>query len=222
MGIKKWLAFSGIVGLGSLLVYELQFKSKGKLQNLTILSEKKIMEIFTKIKQAYREAFKKHQKIFRNGRRKLQRNSPEYENFVAEAYSSIPRVFNDTIDEVLKDLNITREIFDNSWKLMKNEEGVFDAFEDIKNITSTGYPRTELQMETVRDALEFCKEKLERELGTTETLQLAVSLLEDDLKDRYGFEIEDFERVYFAYLDSFNDYDSVFQAIRDAKSEIEI
>ncbi|OMJ88011.1 hypothetical protein SteCoe_10168 [Stentor coeruleus] len=222
MGVKKWLAIGGLIGLSSFLIYHYRFKPKCKLQTLIILNEKKLIEIFGKIKTSYREAFKKHQKIFRNGRRKLQRSSMEYENFVYESYANIPKVFNDTVDEVLKDLSMTREIFDDSWKLLKNEESVFDAYADMKTITPTGYPRNELQMETIRDALEFCKEKLGGVLDSTETLQLAVSLLEDDLKDRYGFEIEDIERAYCSFMDNFNDYDSVFQAIREAKSVMDV
>jgi hypothetical protein len=50
-----------------------------------------------------------------------------------------------------------------------------------------------------------------------ETLQTTVSVMEDELKASYGFEIEDIERGYNSFMDSLNDYDSIFQAIREAK-----
>lgn len=219
--MKKWLAFGGLMGLGSLLVYELKLKTKGKVQTLVTLTDKKILEIFVHIKSHYRDAFKKHQKLFRNGRRKLQRNSQEYANYVFDSYSSLPKIFSDCVDEVLSEQHISREIYENSWKLLKSDESIFEAAEEMKTIITTGYPRTDLPIDTIRDALDFCSEKLGPELRSLESLQLAISVLEDDLKDMYGLEIEDFERGYYSLMEGCNEYDAVFSSVREAKSIID-
>ena len=215
--MKKWLAFGSLVGVSSFLVYNLNFKSKGKLQTLTILSEKKMLEILEKIKSEYRSQFTMFQKHFRSSRRKLQKNSREYSDAVSIAYNNLPSILNSSIDEVLKEFNVDREIFDNSWKLLKNEQIICEAFEDIKIITFTGYPKKEIGTETLNEVLEFCKTKLENEYINNENLQMTVSVLEDDIKDLYGFEIEDLEKTYLAYIDVLPDYESIFQAVREAK-----
>ena len=51
-----------------------------------------------------------------------------------------------------------------------------------------------------------------------EALHQTVSVMEDELKASYSFEIEDIERGYTNYIDSLNDYDSVFQMIREART----
>ena len=222
MSKSKWLALGGLMGLTSLLFYELKIKSKGKVQTLVILSENKMLDIFNQIKQKYRDSFKKYQKIFRNGRRKHQRNSQEYGNFVYDSYANLQRVFNESVDEVLEENSISKEVYENSWKLLKNDVSIFEAAEDMKIITPSGNLRTDLTMEDVRKCLEFCRDKFDSFPGMTENLQLAVSLLEDDLKLEYGVEIEDIEKWYYAYIGEFEDCDSLFQAIRETKSVIDI
>jgi hypothetical protein len=222
MSLKKWLALGGVASLSSFLVYNFAIKTKGKLQTLVILTEKKMLEVFSRIKAVYRSSFAKHQKQFRHGRRKLQRNSPEYAAFVSESYANLPKVFNEAVEEVLKEFDIPKEVYENSWRLLKSEENIFEAHEDLKFIAATGHPRNELQVDTIRDALEFCKSKLENEFSGAESLQLAVSFLEDELKDTYGFEIEEFERGYYAYFEGSNEYDSIFQAIMEVKANREL
>jgi hypothetical protein len=222
MGFTKWVTLGSLMGLGSYLAYQYSLLPKVKVQTLRILSEKKLLEIFARIKVAYRDSFKKYQKIFRNGRRKLQRNSQEYANYVYDSYSNLQKVFDEAVDEVLTELHIPKEVYENSWRILKNDELIFEAAEEMKVISFTGHARPDLSIETIRDALEFCKEKIDSELGSMESLQLAISLLEDELKDTYGFEIEDFEKGYYAYMDNLNDYDSVFLAIKDSKSVIVI
>lgn len=163
----------------------------------------------------------KHQKLFRNTRRKLELNSKEYADVVYQFYSNLPSVLNEAIEEVLKEFNVSKEIYEDSWRLLKNEDVIIEAYEDMKTILASGHQRKELDVETLRDCLEFCKSKIDSELMTAENLQLTVSIMEDELKLTYSFEIEDIERGYNAYLDTLNDYDSIFQAIREAKSIIE-
>ena len=62
--MKKWLAFGSLLGASSLVVYNLNFKSKGKTQTLTILSEKKMIEVLERIKIEYRTQFFMFQKHF--------------------------------------------------------------------------------------------------------------------------------------------------------------
>ena len=220
--MKKWLAVGGLMGLGSLLLYELKLKSKGKTQDLMILSEKRMLDIFIQVKSKYSHSFRKYQKIFRNTRRKLQRNSQEYANCVYDSYASLQKIFNDSIEEVLAENGISKEIFDNTWKLLRNEQVVFEAAEEMRTISLSGKPRNDLSMDTIANALELCKEKLESELGSIESLQLAVCIMEDYVKAMYDFEVEDLEKIYMSYPENFNDYDSVFQAISESKSVIEI
>ena len=61
----------------------------------------------------------------------------------------------------------------------------------MKTIEATGQQRKELDVETLRDCLEFCKNKIDSDQLTLETLQLTVSIMEDELKATYSFEIED-------------------------------
>jgi hypothetical protein len=214
--MKKWLAFGSLLGASSLVVYNLNFKSKGKTQTLTILSEKKMIEVLEKIKIEYRTQFFMFQKHFRSNRRKLQRNSKEYAETVNIAYSSLPNILNQSINEVLKELNIDREIYDNSWKLLKNEQSVCEAFEDLKIITSTGNLKKDIGVEVTQEALEHCKSKFESEYGH-DNLHITVSLLEDEIKDQSGFESEDLEKAYLIYNELAPDYDSIFDAFREAK-----
>ena len=210
------------MSLGSLLYYELKLKSKGKTQVLMILPEKRMLEIFVQIKPNYSHSFRKYQKIFRSTRRKLQRNSNEYANCVYDFYASLQKIFNDSVEEVLNEIDISKEIFDNTWKLLKNDEIIFEAAEEVKALSFSGKPRNDLSIDTISSALELCKEKLELELGSIESLQLAVSIMEDDIKAGYDLEVEDLEKIYMSYPENFNDYDSVFQAINHSKSVIEI
>lgn len=186
------------------------------MQTLVILSEKKMLEVMEKIKSEYRTKFYMFQKHFRTNRRKLQKNSREYAEAVHLAYSSLPNILNTSINEVLKEMSIEREIFDNSWKLLKNEASVCEAFEDVKLLTSTGYLKKDIALETAQEALEHCKSRFDGDFNH-ENLHMTVSLLEDEIKDEYGFEIEDLEKAYLSYLELASEYDSIFDAIREAK-----
>ena len=181
-----------------------------------------MLEIFEKIKLAYRESFKKYQKIFRNGRRKLQRNSEEYANFVYDSYANLSKIFNDSINEVLKEMQIPREIYDNSWRVLKNDEIILESAEDMRVVSNLGHFRKDLPIEIIQDSLKLCKERFESEYSNNERLQLVISLLEDELKEAYGIEIEDLEKAYFAFADNFEDYDWLFNAIKDSKTVIDI
>ena len=183
-----------------------------------ILTEKRMLEVLTKLKSVYKNQFTKHQKLFRSSRRKYSSNSKEYADLVSEFYSSLPSIFSDSIEEVIKDFNITREVYDNSWRMLKTNDQILEAYEESKVIVATGHHRKELEVETLRDCLEFCKSKIDIEFLNIEALHQTVSVMEDELKASYSFEIEDIERGYTNYIDSLNDYDSVFQMIREART----
>lgn len=216
--MKKWIILGSLVGISSFLIYKYQIKPKQNLESLLILTEKRMLEILSRIKSAYRTSFLKHQKLFRNTRRKLEINSKEYSEVVFQFYSNLHTVLNEAIEDVLKEFNVSKKIYEDSWRLLKNEDVIIEAYEDMKTIVATGHQRKELDVETLRDCLEFCKSKIDLDQLTDEFLQLTVSIMEDELKSNYGFEIEDIERGYNAYMDNLDEYDSVFQAIREAKT----
>jgi hypothetical protein len=213
----KWIAAGVVISLSSYTFYHYKIKPSQRLETLMILTEKRMLEVFSKIKSAYKNQFSKHQKLFRSSRRKLSSSSKEYQDLVSDFYSNLPSVFNEAIEETIKEFGISREIYDNSWRMLKNDESIAEAYEESKTIVATGHHRKELEVETLRDCLEFCKSKIDGELMNLETLQTTVSVMEDELKASYGFEIEDIERGYNSFMDSLNDYDSIFQAIREAK-----
>lgn len=210
---------AGIVfAISSFTYYHYRIKPSQRLETLMILTEKRMLEVLTKLKSVYKNQFTKHQKLFRSSRRKYSSNSKEYADLVSEFYSSLPSIFSDSIEEVIKDFNITREVYDNSWRMLKTNDQILEAYEESKVIVATGHHRKELEVETLRDCLEFCKSKIDIEFLNIEALHQTVSVMEDELKASYSFEIEDIERGYTNYIDSLNDYDSVFQMIREART----
>jgi hypothetical protein len=216
--MKKWVAAGVLVTASSCAYYYYYIRPSQRLETLMILTEKRMLEVLTKLKSVYKNQFTKHQKLFRSSRRKFSSNSKEYSDLVSEFYTSLPSIFSDSIDEAIKDFNITREIYDNSWRLLRTNDQISEAFEECKIIVATGHHRKELEVETLRDCLEFCKSKIDIEFLNLEALHLTVSVMEDELKASYGFEIEDIERGYNYFLESLNDYDSVFQMIKEART----
>ena len=216
--MKKWLAAGALVGVCSGVYYYYCIGPSQRLETLMVLTEKRMLEVLSKLKSVYKNQFTKQQKLFRSSRRKYSSNSNEYSDLVSEFYTSLPSIFSDSIDEVIKDFSITRETYNNSWRMLKTNDQILEVFEECKVILASGHHRKELEVETLRDCLDFCKSKIDVEFLNLEALRLTVSIMEDELKASYGFEIEDIERGYNYFLDSLNDYDSVFQMINEART----
>ena len=106
--------------------------------------------------------------------------------------------------------------------MLKNDEIILESAEDMRVVSNLGHFRKDLPIEIIQDSLKLCKERFESEYSNNERLQLVISLLEDELKEAYGIEIEDLEKAYFAFADNFEDYDWLFNAIKDSKTVIDI
>ena len=159
--MKKWVAAGIAFVISSYTYYHYQIKPSQRLETLMILTEKRMLEVLTKLKSVYKNQFSKHQKLFRSSRRKYSPSSKEYLDLVSEFYSSLPSIFSDSIEEVIKDFNITRQVYDNSWRMLKTNDQILEAYEESKVILATGHHRKELEVETLRDCLEFSKSKID-------------------------------------------------------------
>ena len=84
----------------------------------------------------------------------------------------------------------------------------------MREIINKGSISDKLTPEVLKEILEFMKQLLETEFANNNLpIFHVVALIEDEVFERFRFEIEELERAYEMFLDSFKEFDVIFQTI---------
>ena len=128
-------------------------------------------------------------------------------------------VYKGCLQDVLEDNNLTLKIFQDTMKLRRIDANINEACEEMREVINKGLVSSELTPEVLKDILEFIRNKIEYECNERDdyTIFRTIILMEDDVFDKYKFEIEEIERAFDLYLDAFKEFDVIFLTIAQCK-----
>ena len=104
-------------------------------------------------------------------------------------------------------------------KFRRNDPSIFEACERVREVINKGQVTSAFTPGVLKEILEFMKNILEKEYNSQDELEIyqIVTLIEDETFDAYQYEIDEIERAYELYLESFKEYDIIFQTICQCK-----
>lgn len=219
MGIKPWMVIGGLAALSSLTYIKLFRSKNAKVEVIYILPDEVLLDIFNQIRKRFSKSYKRFQSQFRKQRRKLQRRSEEYWSAVKEYTVGLPVLLRETIKDVLTDSKLSAKILEDTLKLHKIDPNIQEACEELREIPNKGIVSNDLTPEVLNEILEFIKTTLDQEYNNKQNLSLfeIIILIEDEINERFKYEIEEIERAYDLYLDAFKGFDVIFQTISQCK-----
>lgn len=186
---------------------------------LEVLPETTLLDLLNLIRKKYSKSYKKFQFQCKKQRRRLRRGSAEYYEQIKDCFKIHNKLLEDAVDEALKERSIKKATYENSMRLLKHEPSISEACQDMRKIINKGPIPGDLNADKLHEILTFYRSRLDSEPPAQNpySLPLTLTMIEDDIYEVFGTEIEEIERAFDMYWEMLREFEPLIQTISQAK-----
>ena len=200
--------------LGLAYYFHTRRQKRARTTDLWLVPQSRLIELTCLIRKRFSVQFAKLQVVWRAQRRSLVLGSADYFKFVWKCRSSLSETLRQAIDQVLNEEDCSWTVFDDSVRIYCSSSAVKEATFEMRLPLNHGPVPTDLTLDLVQEILAYYAQRLHRSRqGQTEEAGMCC-LIEDEIQQKFGFEIEEVERVFDMNWEFLPEYDLLIQSIQ--------
>lgn len=196
-----WTVAVGVVVLGVVwYVHRPRDNKKKTTLQVSILSHEALLDLLRTIRQRYSLAYRALRLSSRSKRRKHGRNTDGYRQCVLQFNTKSRSLLREVSKTVIREHSLTDSLVLASCAFYEGDEDVEDAKAKLGVlINDTKLPK-ELTLERTKDIFVYCRDRSSALLEDSfSDFGIQSVALEDELYEKYGFEMEEVEKAYERY-----------------------
>jgi hypothetical protein len=173
---------------------------------------RQLVDLVREIKEEYHLTFQARLQAIRQQRRKFDRTSAEYEDFVYEMMDTSNLEITKAQDAVLRRHSIPRSEFERRISLYSNEPQLASVLSGFSKISASSEPLGQISLAALKRVLEKYY-SLVRSPTSAESAYLSLTVYADDIYEEFGYEIEEIELAALRQRDQLPE---LYQRIQEA------
>jgi hypothetical protein len=173
---------------------------------------RQLVDLVREIKTEYHLTFQTRLQAIRQQRRKLNRISEEYEDFVYEMMDASNLEISRAQDAVLRRHSLPRSEFERRISLYNNEPLLASVLGGFSKISASSEPLGQISLVDLKRVLEKYY-SLVKSPTSAEAAYLSLTVYADDVYEEFGYEIEEIE---LAALKQRDQLPELYQRIQEA------